>query len=79
MVSNTRTQAQLTALDYLGSGTQLQVSSNPGGRANIVPPCWGGNWRAAFDHSVSNTSFMLFSIPPPPPLQEEYQEYEPEA
>lgn len=79
MVSNTRTQAQLTALDYLGSGTQLQVSSYPGGGANIVPSSWGGNWWVAFDHSVSNPSFMLFSIPFPPPLQEEYQEYEPEA
>lgn len=38
-----------------------------------------GCGQAALDRSVSNPSFVLFSVPSLPLMQEEYQEYEPEA
>lgn len=38
-----------------------------------------GRGQAALDRSVSNLSFVLFSDLSLPLMQEEYQEYEPEA
>lgn len=76
MVPNARTQAQLPWTTWRDPTPGFFL---PWGWGKHCSSLLGRDLGAALDHSVSNTSFMLFSIPPHSPLQEEYQEYEPEA